>query len=298
MVVGSVLNSCVTEVSSPSTTTPVGYDNTLVECLNVDASDATLEVLTWNIEHFPKHNETAGFVNATISESDYDLWGVQEIEGISSLKQVPQVNPDYSVLIDNDIAKGVNNNYHLAYVYNNQRLEVLERQILSAGDFESYYFPRRPLLAKFLNKINEQTFYVINIHLKCCNYKPSDKERREEASKRLQKYIDSNLSNERVIVLGDFNEEIYPASSSSFNNFIEDSGNYAFSTTDQAESENSLDKSYPNWGPIGSHIDHILMTNEWFNQFQKSYTLSLDQCSKYFDAKVSDHRPVMTVFRN
>lgn len=292
-----MFNSCITEVSAPSA--PVGYDDTLIQCFNVEASDETyLEVLTWNIENFPKHTETAGFVNATISEGDYDLWGVQEIEGVNTLKQVSQVNPNYSVLVDDDIAKGVNDNYHLAYVYHNQRLEVVERQILSAGDFESYYFPRRPLLAKFLNKINNQTFYVINIHLKCCNYKPSDKQRREEASERLQKYIDTNLSNERVIVLGDFNEEIYPTTSSSFNNFITDNENYAFSTMDQAVSENSLDKSYPNWGPYGSHIDHILMTNEWFDQFQQSYTLSLDQCSNYFDDKVSDHRPVMTVFKN
>ncbi|MBD0405117.1 endonuclease/exonuclease/phosphatase family protein [Flammeovirga sp. EKP202] len=285
-------------------TTPIEYDDTLVKCLNVAASNETLEVLTWNIEHFPKHEETTGIVNATIAESDYDLWGVQEIEGVSFLKQVKQVNPKYSVLVDTDIAKGVNNDYHLAYVYQNERLELLDQQVLASGDFDGYYFPRRPLLAKFLNKVNNQTFYVINLHLKCCNReyddRESDKQRRTEASKRLQKYIDENLDNEYVIVLGDFNEEIYPTSTSSFKNFIDDSGNYAFSTMDQAKSDNSLDKSYPNWWPNGSHIDHILITNEWFNKYQKSYTLSLDQCSEYeyFEPKVSDHRPVMTVFRN
>ncbi|WP_172826829.1 endonuclease/exonuclease/phosphatase family protein [Flammeovirga sp. SJP92] len=293
--VGGVLNACVSEVSFP--TAPVGYDDTLVECLTIDASDETLEVVTWNIEHFPKHEETSGIVNATISESDYDLWGIQEVENIGTIKQVSQVNEAYSILVDNDIAKGVNRDYHLAYVYNNQRLEVLESQVLASGDFESYFFPRRPLLAKFLNKVNNQTFYVINIHLKCCGGNTNEY-RREEASKRLQNYIDSNLNNEHVIVLGDFNEEIYPTSSSSFKNFIDDSENYMFSNMDQAKSDNSLDKSYPNWWPNGSHIDHILITNEWFNQFQQSYTLALDQCSIYFDDKVSDHRPVMTVFRN
>ncbi|WP_172665960.1 endonuclease/exonuclease/phosphatase family protein [Flammeovirga sp. OC4] len=278
-------------------TTPIEYDDTLVECLNVAASNETLEVLTWNIEHFPKHEETAGIVNATIAESDYDLWGVQEIEGVSFLKQVKQVNPKYSVLVDTDIAKGVNNDYHLAYVYQNERLELLDQQVLASGDFDGYYFPRRPLLAKFLNKVNNQTFYVINLHLKCCGG-DTNEHRRTEASNRLQKYIDENLDNEYVIVLGDFNEEIYPTSTSSFKNFIDDSENYAFSTMDQAKSDNSLDKSYPNWWPNGSHIDHILITNEWFNKYQKSYTLSLDQCSEYFDPKVSDHRPVMTVFRN
>ncbi|KXX70306.1 endonuclease/exonuclease/phosphatase family protein [Flammeovirga sp. SJP92] len=295
LIAGSVLNACVSEVSLP--TAPVEYDDTLVECLNVNASDETLEVLTWNIENFPKRDETAGLVNATIVNSNYDLWGIQEIEEEGTLRLLSQNSPNYSVLIDDDIARNVNNDFHLGFVYNNERLEVLERQILASGDFESYYFPRRPLLVKFLNKVNNQTFYVINIHLKCCSGNTNEN-RRTEASNRLQKYIDLNLNNEYVIVLGDFNEEIYPTTSSSFYNFIEDADNYIFSDMDQAKSDSSLKKSYPSWRPNGSHIDHILMTNEWFNQFQQSYTLTLDQCSSSFDAQVSDHRPVMTVFRN
>ncbi|OHX63924.1 endonuclease/exonuclease/phosphatase family protein [Flammeovirga pacifica] len=286
---------CTTPMDFP--TTPAEYDDVLVDCLTVPAADNTLEVLTWNIEHFPKHPETSGIVNATIAESDYDVWGVQEIENIGTFKQISQINSNYSVIVDNDIANGVNRNYHLAYVYNNQRLEIQEQKILSSGDFEQHFFPRRPLFVKFLNKINNQSFILINLHLKCCGGS-SNEYRRQEASARLKKYIDTSYPNDKVIVVGDYNGEIYPSSSSQFNNFIYDSRNYAFSDMDQAKSSDRLDKSYPKWQPNGSHIDHILITNELFNQYQKSYTLSLDRCSDDYDPKVSDHRPVLTVFRN
>ncbi|ANQ51633.1 hypothetical protein MY04_4291 [Flammeovirga sp. MY04] len=292
---GTLFLGCTSDISYP--TTPAEYDDVLVDCLPVAASENTLEVLTWNIEHFPKHLETSGIVNATIAESDYDVWGIQEIENIGAIKLISQVNPSYSVIVDNDIARGVNNNYHLAFIYNNQRLEIKEERVLTTGDFDRYYFPRNPLFIKFLNKVNNQTFILINLHLKCCGDATS-KHRREEASRRLKAFIDENYPNDRVLVVGDYNGELYPTYSSQFSNFIDDANNYAFADMDQAKSSEWLDKSYPSWRPNGSHIDHILMTNEWFNQFQKSYTVTLDQCSDDYDPKVSDHRPVMTVFRN
>jgi hypothetical protein len=61
-----------------------------------------------------------------------------------------------------------------------------------------------------------------------------------------------------------------------------------------AQSDKS-DWSYPNWP---SHIDHILITNELFDQASETVTVSYDGCyDEYFDM-VSDHRPLIIKLTN
>ncbi|NLR94578.1 endonuclease/exonuclease/phosphatase family protein [Flammeovirga agarivorans] len=284
---------CSSDVDNPSVSLPE-TDNALVPCLSYSENENTLEVLTWNIEHFPKHTETTEFVNATIIESGYDVWGLQEIEQTGKLDQIKQLDERYDVIVDEDIAFGVNDDYHLAFVYRTDHLEVLSKEILASGDFESYFFPRKPLLVTFKDKTSGQEFTVINLHMKCCSGETNNY-RRSEGAKRLKDYLDSNYANEKVIVLGDFNHTIIPSNTSDYKVFIDDRTNYQFSDEALARSDDPLNWSYPGWP---SHIDHILMTDEFFDGFVDAYTLTLDECSGYYDPKVSDHRPVLSVFSN
>lgn len=289
-----ILSACNADIELPGLKDGVEVDDTLVPCLLGDESKEYLEVVTWNIENFPKHSETLSFVAGTVTNSSYDLWGIQEVEQPSALRIITNLDPRYSVLIDEDIAKGVNRNYHLAYVYRNDHLEVLEQKILASGEFDGYYFPRRPLWVKFKNKINNEEFIVINLHLKCCGGE-TNKKRRSEAAIILKQFIDLEHDQDKVIVLGDFNTVIFPYLDSDMQHFLVDSKNYRFSDQELADSNEPYKWSYPSWP---SHIDHILITNELFSQFKEAITLPLDNCSGYYDPKVSDHRPVMSIFQN
>ena len=53
--------------------------------------------------------------------------------------------------------------------------------------------------------INGLTVNIINVHMKCCN---GSEDRRRSGAVLLKDYIDTNLPNENVILLGDFNDEI------------------------------------------------------------------------------------------
>jgi len=106
--------------------------------------------------------------------------------------------------------------------------------------------------------------------------------------------MDDKLSKEKVIVLGDFNDEIIPSDGTPpvFSNFISDSLNYAFTDMEIATGH-PLYWSYPAWP---SHIDHILITNELFDAHLSTQTLTYDLCEPSYLTKISDHRPLIIRF--
>ena len=66
------------------------------------------------------------------------------------------------------------------------------------------------------------------------------------------------------MVIGDFNDELNDNFINNiFQNFIDDFENYLFTDMSIANG-NPQNFSFPNWP---SHIDHILITNELFDEF-------------------------------
>jgi len=287
------IQSCQKETSSPLIPTPPSEtSDTYFDCM-IQGKDNTLEIATWNIEHFPKSSITTTEVQSIISHSEYDVWGVQEIEDEGALKSIKNLDSRYSVIIDSDIISGVNRNYHLAFVYRNDKLEVLDKKVLG---WDSYFFPRKPLLVKFKRKDNNTVFYAMNNHFKAMGGTENEN-RRTGAAKKIKEFIDSDLPNSKVIVIGDYNDVISPYNESECKVFLDDKANFRFADMELATSKNPReDFSYPGWGRYGSHIDHILITNEIFSSFESVKTLTLDNCSNNYDNNVSDHRPVVAFF--
>ena len=285
-------SACKKEVSVPNIITPPSdKSDTYNDCI-IKGDNNTLEIATWNIEHFPKSDITPTEVQSIISYSEYDVWGVQEIEGMGDLKAITNLDSKYSVVLDNDIISGINRNYHLAFVYRNDQLELLEKEILP---FSSSPFPRRPLMCKFKRKKDNSTFYIINMHLKAFGDEESE-DRRREAARVLKEFIDNKHDNDKVFVVGDYNDVIHPFKESEFQIILNDTLNYKFSDMQLATSDNPReDFSYPGRRWL-SHIDHILITNEIFSSFIVAKTLTLDSCSNSYDNDVSDHRPVVAIF--
>ena len=256
-------------------------------------SDSTFEVVTWNIQNFPKMSiTTANYVVQVIMTIDADVFALQEIESSSYFDYViSQLNEQDSLCVwDGYRASGASYDVNLAYIYKSDIIQIDDIYEISQDDW--FAFPRSPLVFE-LTYVNED-LVVINNHLKAGG-EPEDEARRQEASQKLQAFIDSTFSETEVIIIGDLNDDITePQATNVFWNFIEDTANYLFADLPIAEGL-FANWSYPSWP---SHLDHILITNELFDEYENStvQTILVDHYLEggwhEYDENISDHRPV------
>ncbi|MTI28007.1 endonuclease/exonuclease/phosphatase family protein [Fulvivirga kasyanovii] len=263
-------------VSSDNDTACAPLSDVLSPCIS-RRSPETLEVMTWNIEHFPKDSTTFCLVSSIIKASNADVIAVQEIDSPEDFMKLADEIDGWKGVYQ-DVRGGI----ETGFLYNTSEIIAVSasRSIFPENRYE---FPRQPILLTVQHK-NGLKVTLINIHLKCCD---DGKVRREKASMMLKQYVDDSLSRQNVIVLGDFNDEI--SNDTPFANFIKDEANYTF-----ADREISLKGkehwSYPSWP---AHIDHILISNELADNHITTKTVALDQCIGVYEDHVSDHRPVI-----
>ena len=260
-------------------------------------TDSTLDVVTWNIEWFPKNGTyTVDSVSQVIQSIDADLIGLQEIDDTTVCRQMINNLPEYGLFMDDEWFGG------LAYVYKTSSVNI--QSIYKIYDTAPYWnaFPRSPLVMEFT--FMEEEFIVINNHFKCCgdgqldSGNTSDEEaRRYEANMLLKEYIELNFPSSRVIVLGDLNDILTDDNANNvFQMFLEDPTNFMYAD-EQIANGSTTNWSFPGWP---SHLDHILITNEIFSDFSDptsgAETLIIDDYMtgglSNYDFYISDHRPV------
>jgi len=262
-------------------------------------SDSTLEVMTWNIEWFPKNGQvTVNNVKQIIQALEVDIIALQEIDDKSVFDQMLEDLQGWDgFFIDDEWSS-------LAYIYRADVIEVLDIFQIYTMDWRE--FPRSPLVIEFLYL--DEKYILINNHLKCCGdgimnlNDPNDEEtRRYDACNMLEEYISNEYPWEKVILLGDLNDILTDLPVNNvFQAFTENPDEYMFA--DMGIATGSISGwSYP-WWP--SHIDHILITNEIYYDFwdegTQIETIALDDYypggMTEYDDKVSDHRPVAIRF--
>ncbi len=259
-------------------------------------TDSTLEVVSWNIEWFPKNTQTTvNYVTQIIQALDVDVLALQEIDDTNRFKQMVANLDGYSCYFRSGYFAG------LAYIYKNTVVEINDiYQIYTTNPYWDI-FPRDPMVMDF-NCMGEN-YIVINNHLKCCgdNYidynDPEDEEyRRLQADNLLKDHIDYYWEDKKVFVVGDLNDIITePTTTNVFIDILNDPDNYRFADMPITQG-NSQYWYYPSWP---SHLDHILVTNDLYGELETEntlvQTLRLDQhfSSWYqYDQNDSDHRPV------
>lgn len=258
-------------------------------------NDTTFEVATWNIEHFPKNGQTTiDYVINLVEMMDVDFFGMQEIEDEAAFNDVVDGLPGYSGFYMAYEYSG------MAFLYKTELIDVTNTYKILTG--YSRELPRAPFVAELT--INDEEYVIINNHYKCCGDGTLDDDdnwdeetRRYDASVLIKNYIDNNLSDKKVILLGDLNDEL---TDNEYNNvfqpFFNDADNYVFTDMYIAQSASS-DWSYPSWP---SHLDHIMITSEinaeLTNELYIAQTIKPDEVMSggfsTYDANVSDHRPV------
>jgi endonuclease/exonuclease/phosphatase family metal-dependent hydrolase len=261
----------------PAPTPPIEYDYT---ACTPDVSSSSFDIITWNIEHFPIVSTTSKEVANIILTSNVDLIAFQEVSSTESLDKLLVELPGWEGKIS------ISGDINLGYLYKTSEVRITE--LTTLYDSLGSPFPRPPVVT-IATHTSGLSATLINIHLKCCG--GSDNiARRVEASNLIQQYIDSEKPNDPVIVLGDFNDEITSeAEPTPFQNFLDDPNDYRFIDMAIAQDED-LGWSYPSWP---SHIDHLLITNELFDNVIEVKTLLLENCNHYYLNSVSDHRPVL-----
>jgi endonuclease/exonuclease/phosphatase family metal-dependent hydrolase len=265
---------------------PLPEDSSVfVPCITFPGTNSTLDIVTFNVEGFPKNGYNSVIMLASLLNTiDADVYALQEVATEAGFNQLLKLMPGYTglfYLMDNDV-------YNLAYIFKTSEITVdgSKTKLLFT---DSQYFPRPPFVVKIHHIPTNTNLYIISNHLKCCSGTDNETSRRT-ASGMLKDYVDSFLPNDAVIVCGDLNDEITGTSSSDnpFLNFIDDPTDYKFADMDIARGT-QLWWSYPSYP---SHIDHILITNELFSKVDTTLVYKASPCYSDYSDYISDHRAV------
>jgi endonuclease/exonuclease/phosphatase family metal-dependent hydrolase len=258
-------------------------------------TDSTFEVVSWNIEWFPKNGQaTADSVKTILQSLAADVYALQEIDDTTLLKQVVSTIPGYACHFKSSYYGG------LAYVYNTNTVQVNAKYEIYTSQPYWNAFPRSPQVLELT--FNNEEYVIIDNHLKCCgdgvldlNDTSDEENRRLMAVNLLKTYMDNIFSNDKVIVVGDWNDILTdPTANNIFNSFLNGS-DYLFTDFPIALGS-SANFSFPTWP---SHLDHILISDELFADFSKPNSMISciridDYMSSWnaYDNNISDHRPV------
>lgn len=274
--------------------------NTVLNTPDIDPSSInfgtpqTLDVITWNLRTFPQGTDLEA-LKQIILALNVDIIAFQEIMDYTTFIDMASDIPNYNACI-----YSATDTYRLAYLYDTRTVTVNNQYTIYEND--SNPFPRPPYILDITWE--NDNYLIINNHLKAFgdnyideNNNWDEEVRRRLACMKLDSYISTNLPNSKVIVLGDMNDQIVePPEYNVFLNFINKSDEYYFVDMPIAVSPNYNNVSYPN---SFSHIDHILITNELFADFEQggSYckTILAENWMlnwNTYSSTISDHRPV------
>ena len=264
--------------------------------------DNTLEIATWNIKQFGNQgkgpdNEEKQMqkILENLRFLNFDIIALQEITNQASFESMV-MKSDYQGIRSNEGSKSQN----LAILWNPNAVELLEnRQILVS---EKHTFAQRvPHQFKFRDKTGAigEEFYVIIIHLKAhipfASVESNDNsyKRRATSGKLLTEYIDASLNDKKVIVIGDWNDDVdqsnYNYNPTPFQSIL-DNPNYNFATK-------HLSWAGASSSVYGSVIDHILISNELFKEQYQTGIAYLKTYDKNYNDDLSDHYPVYIIFK-
>lgn len=254
-------------------------------------SSESLDIVTWNIENFAKGSQTIALTAEIINTWQPDVIAVQEISNTTEFNQLMASLPGYSSMLGGGSLR-------LGYIYKTSEITATPITFLFQG--ESCAFPR-PAPATTITHVSGKVVTLINVHLKCCDDSSqtcgSSIERRRSAATLIKNYIDQNLPNSPVIVLGDYNEDLTePEGNGVFTDLKNDTNNYRFTDLSIASCGTTYFSYQPPNSQFLSHLDHILITNELFDAHTETRTLRIQPCESQYFSQVSDHYPVMARF--
>jgi endonuclease/exonuclease/phosphatase family metal-dependent hydrolase len=268
---------------------------------------ATLDVGSWNVEWFGATTNGPGDealqlrnVAEVISDTDLDVWGLVEVVDEAQFRALVARLPDYAGVLAGGAAVQDGAAWYApgeqtpALLYKRSVASVLgARVVLTASDFD--FAGRPPLEVRLSVSLNGATeeVVVLVLHAKAFADVPSW-QRREAASYALKEYLDTTWPLAKVLVVGDFNDDvdasITAGQPSPYRNFVEDAARYAFATKALSDAGVSSTLGYPDL------IDHHLLSDELAATYLpgSAEVLRVDAHVPGYGSTTSDHLPVVT----
>jgi endonuclease/exonuclease/phosphatase family metal-dependent hydrolase len=278
-----------------------------VVSIPVKGTAQTLDIAEWNLEWFGHTgfgptNEALQLTNVrdVIQATDFDLWGLEEVAGAASWSSLKSQLPGYAGLLANDPLVTQGASY---YTSSEQKVGILYKTsiasvqsaklILTNQDFN--FAGRPPLEVKLTVTLNGATASLVVIVLHAKAMADSDSyNRRKLGAEALKSYLDSTYPTERVIVLGDFNDDLDTSiagggKASPYKGFVDDSADYFFPT------KAFTDAGQGTSGSSSNAIDHHLITNELVPLYVTG-SAEVDRLNTYvaqYSSTTSDHYPTL-----
>jgi len=264
----------------------------------------TLDVACWNIKWFGDvtygpTDEVKQFNNVlqTIRDSKVDIWGLSEISDTTTFNNLTDSLDGYA-----GVLAPIGQTQKTALIYDTRLFKLVHSKLIITNESYDFASGRFPFEVALLPKYGDQkdTLFFIILHLKAnvgnATAKQQSWQRRKNAAGHLKGYIDQSLPQNKVIVLGDFNDDtdtsIYGNNPTPFANFLTDDVNYKFLTTDLSLAKTGSTTGYQDM------IDHQLISNEWFSAFTPNSceVLPLQDHITSFSSTTSDHYPVFASY--
>ena len=277
----------------------------------VQGSASTLDVATWNVEWFgdPSNGPTnealqQSNVRDVIAGADEDIWALEEVVSKSAFDTLVARLPGYAGLLANDpyVVNGPqfysdfsNSEQKVALLYKTAIATVKSAQIiLTQNDYD--FAGRPPMEFKLTATVNgvTQDIVVIVLHMKS-GADIDSYNRRKNAGAALKAYLDTTYPTQKVIVLGDWNDDvdtsILAGSPTPYANFVADTARYRYPTKVLSDSGLTSEVNY-----TGSVIDQQLVTNELLADYvvASAKIFRADQYVASYGTTTTDHYPVLT----
>ncbi|MCE9670697.1 lamin tail domain-containing protein [Myxococcus stipitatus] len=270
-----------------------------------------LSVGNWNIEWFGDPVEgpaddarQLANVTTVLRDANKDLWGLAEVVSTDQFNTLKSQLSGYDGFLANDSRVVDGSTY---YSTNEQKLGVLYKtdlaQVLGAriilGEYNSEFAGRPPLrvdmrLTRGTSKVD---LTLIVVHLKAMATAP-DYEQRVQEGQLLKSYLDANLPTQRVMVVGDWNDDVDQSTTTNtttgtkydtpFRPIVNDTARYTYVT--QALSLAGVGSTVGR----NTFIDHQLASNEMFEAYVANSTEVIHPSLTSYSTTTSDHYPIFS----
>lgn len=271
----------------------------------------TLDVGSWNLEWFGHlergpADEAQQLRNAAevIRGMQLDLLGVEEIVDPAHWQRLLGELPGYAGILasDSSVAGGAG-----GYAPDEQKVGLVFRSSMAAPlgarlilTEHDYDVGRRPPLEVRLRVERPggppEEVVVIVLHGKS-SADSTSWQRRRNAAGALKSYLDAAYPTQRVLVIGDWNDDIdqsiTPGLPTPFQGLVADSARYRFPTRAMSEAHISSMAEWPEM------IDHHLVSDEMYRDYipGTAEVFRVDRFIPGYVESTSDHFPVVTRYR-
>lgn len=283
----------------------------LLFCVQIQAQNipeigknGQLEIGNWNIEWYGhKSNGPANEylqqknVIATLKASKADVWALCEVSDATAWDSMLLLLPEY-----NGVISSWSQTQKTALIYKKELFTLLySRHILQSksADFAGGRLPLEVALL-FKNNLKTDTLYFEVIHLKANVGTWSEKQAayqlRLNSSKHLKGYLDTFQRGKKLMVLGDWNDDldsgILDSTATPFRNFLQDSAHYFFTTRKLSQQNVGSTASFNN-----------MIDQQCISPALKKYFVH-DSCKVWklnnfianYSNTTSDHYPVFSLY--